>query len=337
MGAPRDSSEIGPAYLIAGTDEAKLTAAATRLRARARAEGGEGALESFEPPPGSSAAPDPEPLLAAIPALSLIAGRRYLVADRVERWSAKQVESVVEALDDLPPELTVVLIAREQPPRQRASKKLAEAVERAGGEVLRYEAPKARELPGWLAEEARRRGFELDREAAMLLAERIGESTPRLAAELDRLAVWAEPGGQGVVGAADLAAMVADTSEEVAWALSDALVDRDPAAALAAAERLTDQGEAITPMIYQAAKRLREAHGALEQLEAGVPAKQVESGLAMHPYAAKLLMRRLRGRSPAEMRAATCAIADLEWWTRGGADYPDRVALTLAVRRAAGG
>ena len=56
----------------------------------------------------------------------------------------------------------------------------------------------------------------------------------------------------------------------------------------------------------------------------------------MHPYAAKMLLRRLDGRSREQIRAATCAIADLEWWTRGGADYPERVALTLAVRRAAG-
>jgi hypothetical protein len=56
----------------------------------------------------------------------------------------------------------------------------------------------------------------------------------------------------------------------------------------------------------------------------------------MHPYAAKMLLRRLGGRSREQIRASACAIADLEWWTRGGADYPERVALTLAVRRAAG-
>jgi hypothetical protein len=56
----------------------------------------------------------------------------------------------------------------------------------------------------------------------------------------------------------------------------------------------------------------------------------------MHPYAAKMLVRRVRGRTPSELRAAACAIADLEWWTRGGSDYPERVALTLATRRAAG-
>ena len=67
-----------------------------------------------------------------------------------------------------------------------------------------------------------------------------------------------------------------------------------------------------------------------------MPPKEVEAALPMHPYAAKMLLRRLGGRSREQIRASACAIADLEWWTRGGADYPERVALTLAVRRAAG-
>jgi hypothetical protein len=64
--------------------------------------------------------------------------------------------------------------------------------------------------------------------------------------------------------------------------------------------------------------------------------REVESALPMHPYAAKLLVRRLGDRSREQLRASTCAIADLEWWTRGGEDYPERLALTLAVRRASG-
>ncbi|TMK73387.1 MAG: hypothetical protein E6G48_05520 [Actinobacteria bacterium] len=92
----------------------------------------------------------------------------------------------------------------------------------------------------------------------------------------------------------------------------------------------------MTPLVYQAARRLREAHAALLELEAGSSQGEVEARLRMHPYAAKMLMRRLRGASPADLRAATCAVADLEWWTRGGSEYPDDVALTLAVRRAAG-
>jgi len=120
------------------------------------------------------------------------------------------------------------------------------------------------------------------------------------------------------------------------WTLCDAVVERDAPRALFAAERLRDQGESVTGLVWQISKRLRAAHLALSGLEAGAPAAEIERSLPMHPYAAKLLVRSVRGGSVATARAATCAVADLEWWTRGGSDYPDDVALTLAVRRAAG-
>jgi DNA polymerase-3 subunit delta len=182
--------------------------------------------------------------------------------------------------------------------------------------------------------EAANRGFRLEPAAARMLVERMGESTMRLVTEIERLSVWAGPGGE--VTADDLESMVVDTSEEASWALSDAIVARDRAAGLRAAERLGAQGEAVTPIVYQAARRLRDAHLAAIELERGTPPKEVEGKLRMHPYAARMLVRSVRGTSAVELRAATCAVADLEWWTRGGSEYPDDVALTLAVLRAAG-
>ena len=331
-GASR-SGTIKPAYLIAGTDDGKIDAALSRLRARAEREGGPGALESFAAEAGQGP-PDAEALIAAIPSMSLMAPRRYLLADGVERWTAKQAEPVMAALGALPPDLTLVLVARESPPKTKAPSGIAEAVEGAGGEVLRYRAPRTRDLPARLVAEASQRGFRLEPAAARLLVERLGESTLRLANELERLALWA--GSDGEVTVADLAAMVADTSEEAVWTVSDAILARDPGAAIGATDRLATQGEAVTPLVYQVARRLREAHAALLELEAGSSQREVEGRLRMHPYAAKMLMRRLRGASPADLRAATCVVADLEWWTRGGSEYPDDVALTLAVRRAAG-
>ena len=55
----------------------------------------------------------------------------------------------------------------------------------------------------------------------------------------------------------------------------------------------------------------------------------------MHPYAAKQLIGRLRDSSPAQLRGATAALADLEVTCRGGAEYGDELALTLALREAA--
>jgi DNA polymerase-3 subunit delta len=322
------AAEMRSLYLIAGTDGAKIDATRARLRARAERDGGVAALEVFEPVEGRSA-PDHEGLLAAIPAMSLTESRRFLLADGVERWRDKQLDAVATALGDLPDDLTVVLIARAKAPA-----KLVKAVKAAKGEIHEFEAPRARDMPRALVADADRLGFRLDPAAARMLVERMGANASRLHHELERLALWAGEGGE--VTAADLDAMVADTSEAAVWALSDALLERDPAEALRIGERLISQGENVTGLVYGLASRLRKACVAAAQLEEGLPPKQVESNLGMHPYAAKQLVARLRDTGVEELREATIVLADLEVWCRGGVDYGDELALTLALRKAAG-
>jgi len=322
------AEEMRSLYLIAGTDQAKIDATRARLRARAQEEGGVVALEVFEPSEGRGA-PDHEALLAAIPAISLTESRRYLLADGVERWRERQQEAVAAALAGLPPDLTVVLIAR-----AKAPSKLARAVRAAQGEVHEFEAPKAKDMPRALIAEAKRLGFKLDQVGARGLVERMGANPTRLAQELERLALWAGP--EGEVSGADLDQMVADTAQTAVWSLSDALLERDPVRALKIGERLIDQGENLTSLVYGLASRLRSALAAAAQLEEGVPAKQVESSLAMHPYAARQLLARVRHVELGDLRGAIEALADLEVCSRGGAEYGDKLALTLALRRAAG-
>lgn len=318
-----------PLYLIAGSDTAKIDATRARLRARAEREGGSAALEVFEPGEGRGM-PDHEALLAAIPAMSLMESRRYLLADGIERWRDRQLEPAIAALADLPPDLTLVLICRDKP-----AAKLLKAVKAAGGEVHEFEAPKARDMPRVLVGEAQRMGVRLEPAAARMLVERMGANPVRLRNELERLALWA--GEAGTVTAADLEEMVTDTSEAAVWSLSDALIEGDAAAALRIGERLIGQGENVTGLIYGLASRLRSACTAAAQLEEGIPPNQVESKLKMHPYAAKQLVRRLQGTDLASLRSATETLADLELWCRGGADYGDELALTLALRKAAAG
>jgi DNA polymerase III subunit delta len=321
------ADEMRPAYLIAGTDSAKIAAARSRLRARAESEGGPASLEVIEGE--GKTAPAVDVVVAAVVAMTLTTARRYLLVDGVERWRDAEQKEIEEAIGALPADLTIVLVARGKAPAR-----LAKAVERVGGEVLGYDAPRGRQLPRALVEEARQLGFSLDPGAARMLVDRMGSSPVRLRNELERLALWAGKGGE--VSSADLEAMVVDTSEAAVWSLADALLERDRAGAVALAERLLDQGQSVPGLIYALASRLRTAQAALVQLERGVPAKQVEAGLGIHPYAAKQLVARLRGASLEQLREATETLADLEVWCRGGADYGDELAFALALGRATG-
>jgi DNA polymerase-3 subunit delta len=322
------AEEMRSLYLIGGTDAAKIDATRARLRARAEREGGVASLLIFEAGDGRGG-PDHEAVLAAVPAMSLTESRRYLLADGVERWRDRQLDDITAALGELPPDLTLVLIARGKIPQ-----KLLRAVEEAGGEAHQFESPKTWDLPRTLVGDAKRLGFRLEPTAAKMLIDRMGTSSLRLDQELRRLALWAGEGG--TVHEDDLEAMISDTSEAAVWALSDALLDRDPAAALDVSERLISQGESVTPLIYGLASQLRKACNAANLLEKGVTPKELESSLGMHPYAARKLIDRIRDRSLAELCEAVEAVADLEVWCRGGYDYGDELALTLALRRAAG-
>ncbi len=317
-----------PAYLIAGTDEAKIARTRGRLRERAEREGGPGALELFEAGDGRRS-PDVDALIASLAAISLIASRRYLLVDGVDGWGKADAERATEALAQIPPETTVALVAHGKAPAG-----LAKAVEAAGGELLAFDAPREREIPKQLVADARELGFELEPAAARLLVERLGPRPMRLRTELERLALWSGEGGR--VGVEDLEAMVADTSEEAIWTLADAVVAGDEAETMRVAELLVAQGEALPRIVYSLAPRLRQALRAATELEAGKPAGEVAKGLSMHPYAAKMLVSKVKGRSPEDMDASIRALADLELWSRGGSDYSEGVAFTLSLRRAVG-
>jgi DNA polymerase III subunit delta len=317
-----------PAYLIVGSDEAKIARARGRLRERAKREGGPGALEVFEAGEGRRS-PDVQAMAASLAAILLIASRRYLLVDGVESWGKADAKRAIEALAQIPPETTVALVAHGKAPAG-----LDKAVKAAGGEVLSFEAPRERDLPKQLVAEARELGFELDPGAARLLVERLGPRPLRLRTELERLALWAGEGGE--VGADDLQAMVVDTSEEAIWSLADAVVAGDEAGTMRIAERLVAQGEALPRIVYSVAPRLRQALRAASELQAGKPAGEVAKGLSMHPYAAKMLVSKVKERTPEDVVASIEALADLELWSRGGSDYPEQVALTLSLRRAVG-
>jgi DNA polymerase-3 subunit delta len=321
-------AEMKPAYLIAGSDEAKIARTRSRLRERAEREGGQGALELFEAGEGRRS-PDVEALVGSLAAISLIASRRYLLVDGVEGWGKGDAKRATEALAQIPDETTIALVAHGKPPAG-----LDKAVKAAGGEILSYDAPRERELPKQLIADARELGFELEPGAARLLVERLGPRSMRLRTELERLALWAGEGG--TVGADDLNAMVADTSEEAIWSLADAMVAGDGAETMRVAEVLVAQGEALPRIVYSVAPRLRQALRAAAELEAGKPAGEVAKGLSMHPYAAKMLVSKVKGRTPEDISASIRALADLELWSRGGSDYAEGTAFTLSLRRAVG-
>jgi DNA polymerase-3 subunit delta len=319
-------SELQPAYLVSGDDDVKIDAWRARLKARAEAEGGQGSLESYD-----AAAMPPDAAAAELAAMTFSTGTRYILVDGVESWKAPSLDPLEHALENMPPETVLVLIARGKAPAR-----LANAVGAAGGKVVDYDAPKAKELAGWVVAQARDHGLQLRPDAARTLVAVVGERQQRLAREVERLALLAYPDTE--LNVEQVARLAAGEASTQAYELADAVVAGDVAAALRSAEQLREMGEAPGRLLYSVVRRLRDVHKAAELLDSGVPEPEVAGQMGMPPWLAKRMVATARRTGRDALARAICVFADLEVELRGGADeqLDEYTAFSLTLARSAG-
>jgi DNA polymerase-3 subunit delta len=313
-----------PAYLIHGDDHGRIAERRASLRTMAESAAGTAGVEVYE---GDQCTPDN--IAGALSAMTFAMGRRFVIADGVERWKESEVEPVAQALKGADPEsLTVAFFAREEG-RYKAPSKLHDAVTKAGGKVAAENNVKGKELPGWVIEQAKTEGLKLDRNAARALIGQVGDRQQRLLRELEKLAL--EHGKGASITADDIEESCATSSERKVWTLADALVDGDKRAALTILLELRQQGERITGLVYRMAGKLQEAAMVADALAAGQSKAQAKKLIKGAPWAADKTMAAIEKRDPEKLRKAVAAIADLEVETRGGELSEDTEAVRAVL------
>ena len=317
-------ADLKPAYLVSGDDDAKIDSWRARVRRRAEDERGPGGLESFD-----ARQSDPGDVAGSLAMLSFETSTRYLLVDDVGAWKAGELAPLEAALAALPPETVLVLIAR-----GKAPKPLAKAIEKAGGEMREYAAPKPWELPKWCVGHARELGLQLDGEAAKELVARVGSSQQRLSRELEKIALALHPSTN--VTTADVERLAATDTAPGAYDLADALVAGDLRGTLALAEQLDEHGERPGKLVWPIVRRLREVHQAASLLARGMPDAKVAEALRGPPWASKKVIARAKKADVATLERALCVFADLEVEMRGGSDLQlgEDTAFSLALARA---
>jgi DNA polymerase III subunit delta len=299
-----------PAYLIHGDDHGRIAERRRRLRALAENESGVQGIELFE-----NEAAVPEAVANALNALTFAIGRRFIIVDGVERWTDKQLDPLVTALEQIPPDTTVAFFAREDS-RTKAPARLHDAVEKAGGDISAETSVKPWELPKWVIARARELGLQLEPDTARALIAQVGERQQRLLRELEKLALHAGAGAR--VDASLLDELAAPSAEHRAWSLADTIVSGDAQAATALYLTLRSQGERLPGLLYWMSTRVRTAHEVATALEQGTPPAQIKRSLRMPSRAADRLIADA-GRSGAENLQRTIEqLAELELASRGG-------------------
>lgn len=311
--------------LVVGDDaEARRTCVATLADAIVAAEG-ESAFERFPA----------DAIVAALDAArtrSLFGGRKLVVVQGLDALTGAS-DALADALQSYLArpfdDATVVFEGEKLDRRGKLAKRLVEAAS-----VVELPRPKERDVPRFLADGAKARGFELPPDAAQLLADAVGVDTSVAARELDKLALVAEPG-------APVARQLVEDSlgparAVGAFALEDALLAGRPKPAIEALTRHLDAagpggGLPMLGRLAAVVRRLAVARGVASR---GGGDDEVRQALRCHPFVASKYHRAARGvgaRSAAAL--AACVQADIE--LKSGAD--PKAALARVVFALTGG
>lgn len=304
-----DVASLKPAYLLHGDDHGKLAERRANLRGLAQRTGAE--LEFLE---GDKATP--AAAANSLAALTLGGERRVVIVDDVQRWKDKDVAAqlapAMAHLDDL---TTIAFFAREEKSKT-APASLVEAVKAAGGDIVTVNLPEQRDLSGWVVREAAARQIELDREAADLIATRVGRRPSRLARVLEVLGLGTEPGAR--LTAPDVAPFVGDDAELVAWPLVDALVAGQEQHALRLMLELVERGESPVRLLAMVERRARELRDLSVRLAAGESTQQVEASVKGPPFARRKRVQEAQRADRQWLDALVSRLSALEIDTRGG-------------------
>jgi len=310
------ANELKPVYLIAGSDRPKIRVALERLRNRFD----EGAVEVLSADDHAA-----EDAVAACNALGLFGGeRRLVVVEEIDGWKAADAKVIAEYLKDPAPETVLALVAAAMKKESALAKACAKA-----GDLLIYDAPRKRDLPAWIAHQFEQLGSSVERDAARLLIEMVGENPDQLRSEIEKLATWAagEP-----VSEADVRLLAAASAETSVFELTDAWGRRDAGAALAAVESLLERSgpRELPRLVALLANHVGRVRACQALAAEGVRPRDAAAKLKLHPYAAEKAFAHAANYEPEELADAVVRLAELDLALKGGS----RLAGDLEFERA---
>jgi DNA polymerase III subunit delta len=305
-----------PVYLLTGGDRPKIRVALSRLKARFGNEATQ--VLSAENASGDEA-------VSELNALGLFAdgGGRLVVVEGVERWKTADAEAVAVYLTEPVPGAVLALVT-EEPLKGSALPGLVGKV----GQVLTYDAPKPKDLPGWVRARLEDHGTKVDAEAARALIEIVGDDTGALAAEADKIAAWA---GGDPVGRREVELLAVPAQEASAWAVTDAWGARDLPRALAACQDDLEHG--IEPFVV--AVRLAAQVGLVRAgqalAEEGLNSRDIAKRLRKHEFRVRKALGHAGNYSRDELDAAVVRLAELDAALKGASRLAGELELERAV------
>lgn len=232
----------------------------------------------------------------AVGALPFLAAQRLVVLDAPSKkhTGLEGHKKFIAFLENVPPSTLLVLvdvdeIKERDIPNHWLVKWASKNPESAKSES--FLLPKQREMPGWIAAEAKRQGGQIEPAAAARLAEMVGEDPRQAAQEITKLLTYVN--FAHAIGIEDVEAVSITSAGADVFELVDALGSQNGRLAQKLLRRLLDERDAFE-LFGLVLRQFRLLLQAREVMDEGGNLPEVTAALGQHPFVAEKIFGQAR-------------------------------------------
>lgn len=196
--------------------------------------------------------------------LPVLSARRILLVKNAHDLKKGEMEGLEPLLKEIPETTDLIFVAEKVDRRLRFWQRIGEV-----GKVQEFKPLYPREVPPWILEEARSRGFAISPDAAQWLVSALGTDLSLIHSTLEKLILF--KGDEKKISLGDVEACVTAFSWKSVFDLTDAVGRRDLGQALILFKRMFSAGESPIALLALIARHFRILIKVKEGETGGIP------------------------------------------------------------------
>jgi DNA polymerase-3 subunit delta len=217
----------------------------------------------------------------------MFADRRVVLVKKGSELSAAAMEVLTGYLQDPAPTTCLIFQGEKIDQRKKFFLELKKK-----GELVEYKRTYENQLALFIREEAAGRSKKLEPAAAELLVYLVGNNLRELAAQVEKVAIYA--GDRDTITIGDIRATVADTRIDSVFELANALGEKRLANAIRALHTILRDGESPLMVLAMLTRHFRQLWKVRELLDRKLPPQEISKASGINPYFVKGVIEQAR-------------------------------------------
>lgn len=269
----------------------------------------------------------------AVGSMPFLASRRLVVLDAPSKkyTGIEGHKRFVAFLETVPPSTVLVLVDVDEIKEREIPNHWLVKWAAKHGEIAKSEhflLPRQREMPGWIVNEAKRQGGQIEPQAAARLAEMVGEDPRQAAQEITKLLTYVN--FAHAIGIEDVEAVSITSAGTDIFDLVDAIGSQNGRQAQKLLSRLLDERDAFE-LFALVIRQFRLLVMAREVMDEGGNLSEVTSALGQHPFVAEKVFNQAKRFSMKSLRGIYRHLLDMDEAAKTGVMTLDLSLETFVV------